>query len=95
MPPLAIVLLLTSALMHALWNLILKQSDIKYVAMNWQVLLSGAAALAPSDVARRALQGATASTVAKTERLDNEEQLVVAQRGARFFVYIEDSPNVQ
>ena len=45
MPPLAIVLLLTSAFMHALWNLILKQSDIKYVAMNWQVLLSGAAAL--------------------------------------------------
>ena len=45
MPPLAIVLLLTSALMHALWNLILKQSDIKYVAMNWQVLLSGGAAI--------------------------------------------------
>jgi drug/metabolite transporter (DMT)-like permease len=31
--------------MHALWNLILKQSDIKYVAMNWQVLLSGVAAI--------------------------------------------------
>ena len=45
MPLLAIVLLLASALMHALWNLILKQSDIKYVAMNWQVLLSGAAAV--------------------------------------------------
>lgn len=45
MPTLAIVLLLTSAFMHALWNLILKQSDIKYVAMNWQVLLSGAAAI--------------------------------------------------
>jgi drug/metabolite transporter (DMT)-like permease len=45
MPPLAIVLLLTSALMHALWNLILKQSDLKYVAMNWQVLLSGGAAI--------------------------------------------------
>jgi len=44
MPTLAILLLLTSALMHALWNLILKQSDIKYIAMNWQVLLSGAAA---------------------------------------------------
>jgi drug/metabolite transporter (DMT)-like permease len=44
MPVLAIVLLLTSAFMHALWNLILKQSEIKYVAMNWQVLLSGAAA---------------------------------------------------
>jgi len=45
MPPLAIALLLASALMHALWNLILKQSEIKYVAMNWQVLLSGAAAI--------------------------------------------------
>lgn len=45
MPILAILLLLTSAFMHALWNLILKQSDIKYVAMNWQVLLSGAAAI--------------------------------------------------
>lgn len=45
MPTLAIILLLTSALMHAVWNLILKQSDIKYVAMNWQVLLSGAAAI--------------------------------------------------
>ena len=37
MPTLAIILLLTSAFMHALWNLILKQSEIKYVAMNWQV----------------------------------------------------------
>lgn len=45
MPALAIILLLTSALMHALWNLILKQSEIKYIAMNWQVLLGGAAAL--------------------------------------------------
>jgi len=31
--------------MHALWNLILKQSEVKYVAMNWQVLLGGAAAI--------------------------------------------------
>ena len=45
MPTLAIFLLLTSAFMHALWNLILKQSEVKYVAMNWQVLLSGAAAI--------------------------------------------------
>lgn len=45
MPTLAIVLLLTSAVMHAFWNLILKQSEIKYIAMNWQVLLSGAAAI--------------------------------------------------
>jgi drug/metabolite transporter (DMT)-like permease len=45
MPIAAILLLLTSAFMHALWNLILKQSEIKYVAMNWQVLLGGAAAI--------------------------------------------------
>ena len=45
MPTLAILLLLTSAVMHAFWNLILKQSEVKYVAMNWQVLLSGAAAI--------------------------------------------------
>jgi len=44
MPLLALLLLLTSAFMHALWNLILKQSEVKYVAMNWQVLLGGAAA---------------------------------------------------
>ena len=45
MPLLAIALLLASALLHALWNMLLKQSDIKYVSMNWQVLLSGAAAI--------------------------------------------------
>jgi drug/metabolite transporter (DMT)-like permease len=45
MPTLAIILLLISAFMHALWNLILKKSEIKYVAMNWQVLLGGAAAV--------------------------------------------------
>ncbi|MBV6396020.1 MAG: hypothetical protein HFACDABA_01608 [Anaerolineales bacterium] len=45
MPPLAILLLITSAFMHAFWNLILKQSESKYVAMNWQVILSGGAAL--------------------------------------------------
>jgi len=45
MPPLAILLLLASAIMHAFWNLILKQSEVKYVAMNWQVILSSAAAI--------------------------------------------------
>ncbi|MBI1944651.1 MAG: protein kinase [Deltaproteobacteria bacterium] len=57
-----------------------------------QALLGSAAALAPNDVARRAIQGATASTAAKAERLDNEEELMVAPRGARFFVYVEDVP---
>jgi drug/metabolite transporter (DMT)-like permease len=41
MPILAILLLLTSALLHAFWNLMLKRSQEKYSAMGWQVLLSG------------------------------------------------------
>ena len=41
MPILAIVLLLTSASLHALWNLLLKRSQEKYSAMGWQVLISG------------------------------------------------------
>jgi drug/metabolite transporter (DMT)-like permease len=41
MPFLAIALLLTSAALHALWNLLLKQSSEKYVAMGWQVIISG------------------------------------------------------
>jgi drug/metabolite transporter (DMT)-like permease len=38
---LAIGLLLASAILHALWNLILKQSSDKYIAMGWQVIISG------------------------------------------------------
>ena len=41
MPVLAILLLLTSASLHALWNLMLKRSQEKYSAMGWQVLISG------------------------------------------------------
>src|SRR5689334_10889785 len=41
MPILAILLLLTSAFLHALWNLMLKRSQEKYSAMGWQVLISG------------------------------------------------------
>jgi drug/metabolite transporter (DMT)-like permease len=41
MPPLAIALLLSSAVLHALWNLLLKQSEQKYLAMAWQILISG------------------------------------------------------
>ena len=41
MPILALALLLTSAAIHALWNLLLKQSQEKYVAMGWQVIISG------------------------------------------------------
>ena len=37
---LALVLLLTSAFLHALWNLLLKQSQEKYLAMGWQVIIS-------------------------------------------------------
>jgi drug/metabolite transporter (DMT)-like permease len=40
MPTLAIALLLTSAALHALWNLLLKQSREKYLAMGWQVIIS-------------------------------------------------------
>ncbi len=36
----AIALLLTSAALHALWNLLLKQSPEKYLAMGWQVIIS-------------------------------------------------------
>jgi drug/metabolite transporter (DMT)-like permease len=39
MPTLAIALLLTSAALHALWNLLLKQSQEKYLAMGWQVII--------------------------------------------------------
>ncbi|MBI3162417.1 MAG: EamA family transporter [Chloroflexi bacterium] len=41
MPILALILLFISASMHALWNLLLKNSDEKYIAMGWQVILSG------------------------------------------------------
>src|SRR5512137_111084 len=41
MPLIAIALLLTSAALHALWNLLLKQSPDKYIAMGWQVIISG------------------------------------------------------
>jgi drug/metabolite transporter (DMT)-like permease len=41
MPVLAILLLLLSASLHALWNLLLKKSQEKYIAMGWQVLISG------------------------------------------------------
>jgi len=41
MPTLAILLLFASASLHALWNLLLKRSQEKYIAMGWQVILSG------------------------------------------------------
>jgi drug/metabolite transporter (DMT)-like permease len=37
----AIFLLLLSASLHALWNLILKKSTEKYIAMGWQVIIGG------------------------------------------------------
>jgi drug/metabolite transporter (DMT)-like permease len=45
MPALAIILLLTSATLHALWNLLLKKSREKYIAMGWQVIISGVLSL--------------------------------------------------
>jgi len=41
MPVTAILLLFASASLHALWNLLLKRSQEKYIAMGWQVILSG------------------------------------------------------
>lgn len=41
MPVFALVLLFLSASMHALWNFLLKSSREKYIAMGWQVILSG------------------------------------------------------
>jgi len=45
MPVLAVILLLVSAGLHATWNLLLKQAPDKYLAMGWQVLLSGGLSL--------------------------------------------------
>jgi multidrug transporter EmrE-like cation transporter len=45
MPIPALILLFFSASMHALWNFLLKSSDEKYIAMGWQVILSGAFSL--------------------------------------------------
>jgi drug/metabolite transporter (DMT)-like permease len=41
MPITAIILLFISASMHALWNFLLKSAEEKYIAMGWQVILSG------------------------------------------------------
>lgn len=41
MPLLALLLLFLSATMHALWNFLLKSAEEKYIAMGWQVILSG------------------------------------------------------
>ncbi|CAG1013388.1 hypothetical protein ANAEL_04687 [Anaerolineales bacterium] len=46
MPITAIILLFLSASMHAVWNFLLKSSDEKYIAMGWQVILSGIFAFA-------------------------------------------------
>jgi drug/metabolite transporter (DMT)-like permease len=45
MPVTAIALLFVSASMHAFWNFLLKSADEKYIAMGWQVILSGVFAL--------------------------------------------------
>jgi uncharacterized membrane protein len=41
MPTAALILLFLSASMHAAWNFLLKSAEEKYVAMGWQVILSG------------------------------------------------------
>ncbi len=41
MPIPALILLFLSASMHAAWNFLLKNAEEKFVAMGWQVILSG------------------------------------------------------
>ena len=41
----ALALLLSSAVLHALWNLLLKQSSNKYIAGGWQIIISAVVAL--------------------------------------------------
>lgn len=45
MPILALLLLLSGAILHTAWNLILKQSKDKYIASWWMVVVSGVIAL--------------------------------------------------
>jgi drug/metabolite transporter (DMT)-like permease len=45
MPILAIIMLFLSAFLHAIWNFLLKKSQEKYIAMGWQVILSGVLSL--------------------------------------------------
>src|SRR5262245_27874786 len=45
MPSLAILLLLLGALLHTAWNLILKQSKDKYIAIWWMLVTGGVVAL--------------------------------------------------
>jgi drug/metabolite transporter (DMT)-like permease len=45
MPILALILLLSGAILHTAWNLILKQSKDKYIASWWMVVVSGVIAL--------------------------------------------------
>ena len=45
MPILAIVLLITGALLHTAWNLILKQSKDKYIATWWMLVTGGVLAM--------------------------------------------------
>lgn len=46
MPIFAVILLLLSATLHAVWNFLLKSSKEKYIAMGWQVIISGVMSLA-------------------------------------------------
>lgn len=42
MPPIAIFLLLIAAILHTIWNLLLKQAGEKYIAIWWSVFLGSA-----------------------------------------------------
>ena len=45
MPPIAILFLLVSALLHTTWNLLLKQAREKYIATWWMVVSGGIASM--------------------------------------------------
>lgn len=45
MPPIAILLLLIGALLHTLWNLVIKRAQDKYMVTWWMVVIGGAASL--------------------------------------------------
>ena len=54
-----------------------------------QALVGIAAAATGNPLAQGLISGAGAPAVGKTSRLNNEEDLVVANAGARFFVYVD------
>lgn len=57
-----------------------------------QALIEAAAGATGNPVAAAAIRGAAPGALDKTTRIDNEEDLVLTDAGARFFVYVEALP---